>query len=105
MRQELGRGPAGPCDELASAIGALSAQYRLGARAAERAFEGADQRFARLRWQITIAAFAVRPKLKHEIRRRAARLRPRSRPECETAIRQDPQRCAHAFRARARIRS
>src|SRR5262245_52186535 len=56
--QLVGR-PDRSAHQLAAAVRALAAEHRVGACAAERAFERADPRLGRSRRQIAIAALAI----------------------------------------------
>src|SRR5690606_36533062 len=53
-------------DQLASAIGATPAEDIVGARATERALEGADKRLRRVGREIGVAALAIGTQLKHD---------------------------------------
>ena len=58
-------GPSRPCDKLSAAIRALALESGSRTVAAERALKGANDRFLRLRWQVTVAAFAIWTELEH----------------------------------------
>src|SRR5688572_10518643 len=62
---ELAGRAHGPARKFTAAIRAGSGKHALSAIGAERALEGADHRLARLRRQILVAAFAVRPEVQH----------------------------------------
>ena len=59
----LGRGPDRPRHEATAAVRADIVQLGVDAIRAERAFVGANPRLRRVRRQILVAIFAVRPKL------------------------------------------
>jgi hypothetical protein len=60
------RGSAGPLHEIAVAVGADAMQNRVGALRAERTFETTDPGIRRLRWQISVATFAIRFQQQHD---------------------------------------
>ena len=63
------RGPDRPRDKAAAAVRADIVQFGLDAVRAERALVAADARFRRVRRQILVAIFAVRPELQRHGRR------------------------------------
>src|SRR5215471_12701238 len=62
-RPPFPRGPDRSRRKAAAAIRADVEQFRLDALRAERAFIGADPRIPCIRWQVTVAIFAVRSEL------------------------------------------
>lgn len=66
------RGSHWPYREFAAAIGAHTAELRVNAICAERAFKRANSRVPRFVGQIAVAAFAVRAKFEHGCRFRFA---------------------------------
>ena len=59
-QQAVGRADR-PAHEVAAAIRATAGKNAIGAVAAEGAFVGADPRLGRVRRQVAVAQFAVRP--------------------------------------------
>src|SRR5262245_7462267 len=62
---ELLGGPHRTARKLAAAVRTGSAEDVCGTVSAKRALEGADHRLSRMRRQVLVAAFAVRPELQH----------------------------------------
>jgi hypothetical protein len=59
--------PYRPPDKLPAAVRTLAVQEVVGAVPAERAFKATDHCICRVWRQVLVAAFAIRPQLKHPL--------------------------------------